>query len=128
MSSPTAKSLALLRKEGFTACVVEKYNKFARVRNDAFGYGDILCFKDGITMLVQTTTAANVMARIDKIKAMKTAIDWAITTDVRLIEIHGWGLYGKKGKRKLYRCRRFELDNALRYSDGQLNFIEVFNA
>ena len=44
MSSPTQRTLRWLRKLGWSACVVDKYNHFARVRQDAFGWGDILAY------------------------------------------------------------------------------------
>ena len=39
-SSPTQRSLKLLRDEGYTAQVVERWNPHARVRQDLFGVID----------------------------------------------------------------------------------------
>ena len=64
MASPTVRTLRWLRKLGWSACVVEKYNHFARVRQDAFQFGDILAFKTpdraaiaaGMAVLAQSAT------------------------------------------------------------------------
>src|SRR5215472_3844766 len=84
MSSPTQRSLAYLRQNGWTACVVEKWNQYARVRQDAFGFGDILAvhlddknwFDVRHIALVQTTTAANMAARRGKISVSLAARQW----------------------------------------------------
>ena len=87
--SPTQRSLKLLRDRGWTACVVEKYNSFARVRQDAFGFGDILAFHPilGI-MLVQTTTRTNLSTRKKKVVALRDACEWA-SAGGRIL-LHGW--------------------------------------
>ena len=63
MSSPTARSLALLRELGYTAKVVEHWNQYAKIRQDLFGL-DILALKPGEPVLVvQATTGSNHVAR-----------------------------------------------------------------
>ena len=44
--SPTQRSLAHLKALGYQARVVEKWNPFAKVRQDLFG-GDVLALKPG---------------------------------------------------------------------------------
>lgn len=102
--SPTQRSLKKLRDEGWHACVVEKWNTFAKIRNDAFGFGDILAFRGHITALVQTTSDANVSARLKKIQDIPEAHAWA-SGATRQIIVHGWGKKGAKGKRKTWECR-----------------------
>ena len=51
MSSPTARSLELLRELGYTAKVVEHWNQYAKIRQDLFGV-DILALKPGEPVLV----------------------------------------------------------------------------
>jgi hypothetical protein len=54
--SPTARSLAHLKALGYQAKVVEKWNPFAKIRQDLFG-ADILALKPGEPVLVvQATT------------------------------------------------------------------------
>lgn len=73
MSSPTSRSLALLREQGYLVAVVEKYNPHARIRQDLFGFIDIIAVRDGETLAVQATSGSNVSARVAKIAASDTA-------------------------------------------------------
>ena len=66
--SPMQRSLKLLRESGWICAIVEKYNPFAKVRQDLFGFGDILALRQGEMLAVQTTTKENVLARKKKIK------------------------------------------------------------
>ena len=107
MSSPTQRSLSLLRERGYTACVVEKWIPQARKRVDAFSFGDILACKEGERiLLVQTTTASNFGARYDKIIGLSEAETWLRCGGS--ICLHGWSLRGSRGKRKLWQCREHE--------------------
>lgn len=60
MSSPTQRSLAVLRERGYIAQVVERWNPFARIRQDLFGVVDVLAVGNGETIAVQCTSGANV--------------------------------------------------------------------
>ena len=65
--SPTQLTLRHLRAEGWTAAVVEHWNPHARVRNDLFGFIDVVGVRRDETIGIQATTAGNVMARVHKI-------------------------------------------------------------
>lgn len=114
MSSPTQRSLKALRDTGYRAQVVEKYNQFARVRQDLFGIIDIVAIKpkhlfecidcesyacdrcDGCgytitpaqTLGVQTTSYSNMSARIKKIKEAEAFPD--LLAAGWIIVVHGW--------------------------------------
>jgi len=67
--SATARTLERLRELGYQARGVEKWNPYAKIRQDLFG-GDLLALKPGEPVLVvQCTTGANVAARIAKLQA-----------------------------------------------------------
>ena len=71
--SPTQRSLVRLRKLGFLAAVVEKWNPHVGphgIRQDLFGIGDVLAVhaRDRIFLLVQATTAGNISSRLRKAK------------------------------------------------------------
>jgi len=87
-TSPTQRSLALLRKNGTPAVVVERWNSFAKVRQDLFGFVDIVALADGYTIGVQTTTAANMTARLNKI--LKSEMFPFVCNAGWKIIIHGW--------------------------------------
>ncbi len=105
-TSPTQRSLKLLRDEGYTAQVVEKYNMFAHIRQDLFGFIDIVCIKDGAkgVLGVQTTTQAHGAEHVDKIKSIPAYKTWLAGGNQ--IELHLWAKRGKAGKRKLWTINR----------------------
>jgi hypothetical protein len=79
--SPTQRSLAEMRKRGYTAQVVERWNSFAKIRQDLFGFIDVLCVGNGETVAVQCTSGSNVSSRIKKI---------AESDDMPTIRKAGW--------------------------------------
>jgi hypothetical protein len=89
-SSPTQRSLALLRKHGWTAAVVEHWNHHVKRRVDLFGFADIIAVDaDGRRiMLVQTTSASNFAARRTKCQESEHAATWLAAGGEILI--HGW--------------------------------------
>ena len=102
--SPTARSLAHLKALGYRARVVEKWNPFAKVRQDLFG-GDLLALKPGEPVLiVQATTGANHAARREKLQT-EGFIDLWKTAGARL-EIWSWAKHGARGQRKTWQLRR----------------------
>jgi len=87
-TSPTQRSLKILRDEGYLCAIVEHWNPFARIRQDLYGFVDILAIKGKETLAVQTTTLANQGARIEKINESKNypivkKAGWKIV-------VHGW--------------------------------------
>lgn len=114
--TPTARSLDKLRKDGFTACVVEKWVpagpagfKGPIITRDAFNFGDLLACRIGETgaVLVQTTTNDHVATRIAKIRGIAEAGIW-LASGQRIL-VHGWAKKGSKGARKLWTCRVVEV-------------------
>jgi len=89
--SPTQKSLAYLREQGMTCEVVERWNAFARIRQDLFGIIDIVALDEQQTLGVQTTSWTNVSARVKKIADSPHLP--ALLRAGWVLEVHGW----KKG-------------------------------
>lgn len=96
--SPTENSLSRLRKEGYHAAVVEKWNPHAKIRQDLFGFIDVVGLNpEHVGMLaVQTTSKNNIRARINKIldEKEKIAIDWLKAQNT--IEVHGWDKHNNR--------------------------------
>jgi hypothetical protein len=75
--TPTQRTLAELRRQGYLAAVVEKWNPHAKVRQDLFGIIDVLAVEPraapwGIrTLAVQATSGSNVAARVTKLRAAR---------------------------------------------------------
>jgi len=98
--TPTQRSLAHLRKLGYTCAVVEHWNPFARVRQDLFGFVDILAFHPQRQehLFIQTTTRDNLVARRNKIMASTLLPD--ILACYRVV-IHAWATRRTKGASKV---------------------------
>lgn len=107
-TSPTQRSLAHLRERGYTVAVTERWNPFAKLRQDLFGFIDLLCFKADEVLAVQTTSNANVAARVEKIKGIQAAALW-LESPHRRIVVHGWSKKGARGKRKCWQLREVEM-------------------
>jgi hypothetical protein len=56
-----------MRDRGYTCQVVEHWNPWAKIRQDLFGFGDVLCLGDNEVVMVQATSYSNVSARVAKI-------------------------------------------------------------
>jgi hypothetical protein len=95
-ATPPARSLRLLRAEGYTAGVVERWLPHQKVRIDLFGVGDLVACKAGVPgpLLVQTTTAGNLAARLKKARAERRLHAW-LSSGGRF-ELHGWTKRGGK--------------------------------
>lgn len=101
--SPTARSLALLRKTYPLVQVVEKWIPQARRRVDLFGIGDIVAVSDTEVVLVQATSASNVSARVHKITD-SPALDVLRKAGIRIV-VHGWS----KSREGRWGCRIVDL-------------------
>lgn len=88
-SSPTQRTLALYKERGYLCEVTEKWNAFARIRQDLFGFIDVLAIKEGEVVGVQATSWGNVKARINKI-ADHDNTPMVRKAGIRIIVI-GWG-------------------------------------
>jgi hypothetical protein len=86
--SPTQLSLRQLRGDGWTAEVVEHWNPHARVRNDLFGFVDIVALRDETTLGVQATSNGNVSARVRKIA--ESPMVGVVREAGWRIEVWGW--------------------------------------
>lgn len=87
--SPTKLTLDRLRADGWPLVeVVEKWNPHARIRQDLFGFIDVIAVGPNGTLAVQTTSASHVAERMRKIA------DHAHVAAVReagwQIRVHGW--------------------------------------
>lgn len=87
--TPTQRSLAYLRKVGYRVGIAEHWNAFARIRQDLFGFIDLVAIRPDYKILaIQTTSMPNTSARIAKILELPSSADW-LRAGGR-IEVHGW--------------------------------------
>lgn len=116
MASPTTRTLALLRKRGYTCGIVEKWIPQTKRRLDLFGGIDIVAIQPGETIGVQCTSQSNSAARATKLRAIPQLRTW-IEAGNRLCVI-GWTKKGPAGKRKLWQHTLTELYLADMYTKG----------
>lgn len=111
-SSPTARTLEWCRKQGYAAGVTERFNRFAKVRQDLFGIVDLIFLTGELIVGVQCTVTGSLSARKDKIfelhqlQANNDAIHKWLSVNGASIELHGWAKRGERGKRKLWTLKR----------------------
>jgi hypothetical protein len=87
-TSTTTRSRDHMLAQGYTVAVVERWNPFARIRQDLFGFIDLLCIGDGETVAVQTTSGTNVASRVKKIAEHENV--GAVRKAGWRIVVHGW--------------------------------------
>lgn len=123
--SPTQRTLKLLRDRGYTCGIVEKWNQFAHIRQDLFGFIDIVAIKpyptvstkEGLYSItskpfesngcgiigVQCTSGSNHADHVTKIKMEGKALEW--TEAGGKILMVSWSKTGARGKRKEWTAR-----------------------
>lgn len=95
--SPTQRTLQHLREAGYPLVqVVERWNAYARVRQDLFGIIDVVAVGADIVG-VQVTSASNVSKRIAKITE-SAALPILRQAGMRVL-VHGWAK--RKGRWRL---------------------------
>jgi hypothetical protein len=110
--TPTARSLAELRRLGYVADVVERWIPRAKVRKDLFGIFDIVALgqdnwhheKPWVIVGIQCTSATNHAARVTKLLGSDTLDLW-LKAGGRA-EVWSWSKRGERGARKLWALRR----------------------
>ena len=103
--SPTQRTIAYLKKMGYSVAIVEKWNMFAKIRQDLFGFIDIVAIKEGENGVfgIQATSDANASTRVHKCEANPLLKVWLDAGNK--FQVWGWGKKGAKGKRKLWELR-----------------------
>jgi hypothetical protein len=98
MASPTQRTLQLLRKEGWTAAVVEHFNVHARVRQDLFGFADVVALHPGHAgvLAVQCTTTANQASRLAKLLLLPAVRLWLQCGNQ--LQVWGWKRSRRTGR------------------------------
>lgn len=90
-TSPTQRSLQYLRELGYKCAIVEHWNPHAMIRQDLFGFVDLLAIRKGETLAVQTTTSDHLAHRIAKLDEPKVQpLVAAVREAGWKIHMHGW--------------------------------------
>jgi hypothetical protein len=117
--TPTSRTLDELRRMGYTPAVVERWNPWAKIRQDLYGFIDILAVKEGETgvLAVQTTTTDHAANRMDKAKASPNLRVWLSCGN--RFEVWGWAKRGGRGERKTWTLDRRTTEEHLTRSAGK---------
>lgn len=88
--SPTQNSKALLANQGFHVAVVEHWNSFVKIRQDAFGVMDIIAFRKDIpgVAAIQCTSHGGMAARVKKVREWELLHEWLYCRNAFFV--HGW--------------------------------------
>jgi len=106
MSSPTSRSLEQLKKDGYFAQVVERWNPYAKIRQDLFGVIDIVAIKatEMGVLAIQATSGSNTYARV--VKCLESPFLAAWLGSGNRLEVWGWAKRGARGERKLWTLKK----------------------
>ena len=113
--SPMQRSIAWLKQSGYHVAKLERWNAWAKIRQDIWG-ADLLAFipvEEGWEViprqiyLIQVTTTANISARQKKILSIPEAAAW-VKAGHRFV-VHGWSKKGPRGKRKTWQLTEREI-------------------
>lgn len=106
--TPTARTLKRLRDQGMMAAVVERWNPYAKIRQDLFGFLDVVAVEPGTqgVLGIQATSGTNVAHRLAKLREEPIAsrVEVWLAAGNRLAVI-GWRKVGPRGKRKTWKAR-----------------------
>lgn len=94
-TSPTQLSIRRLKDLGMACAVVEKFNTFVGehgIRQDMFGFADIVAVGRAGIMAVQTTSRGNISSRERKVLMNPAAYLWALGNGI--VVVHGWEMNG----------------------------------
>lgn len=101
--TPTARTLAELRKRNWPAQVVEQTIPRTFIKRDLFGVIDIVAICPTGILGIQATTGDNHAARVAKIADEPRVAQW-LTAGGQL-EVWSWAKRGARGARKLWTLR-----------------------
>jgi len=117
MASPTSRTTRILRAAGYMTSIVEHWNPHARIRQDLFGFGDILAVKKGEILLLQVTTGSNGAKRVKKIFESKTIVP--VLESGMHVQVWAWRKLKKGGW--LPKITEITLDDATQYAREYLD-------
>jgi hypothetical protein len=111
--SPTSRTLAKLKELGMVAYVSERWNPFAKIRQDAFGFCDVIGLHESAGIyFIQACAGASHSARRNKVLAEPRAAV-AAKAGAR-VEVWSWAKQGARGERKEWTLRREDLTGELK--------------
>ncbi len=100
-----ARTKARLDKLWPLVLIVERFNPHVHIRQDAFGFIDVLCWRGDETLAIQACSGkGDAREHLRKLQTIPRVLHW-LSSPTRRLEIWAWRKVGAKGKRKLWDCR-----------------------
>jgi hypothetical protein len=69
----TQRSLHYFRQQGYVCAVVERWNMYAKIRQDLFGFCDFIAYNEKLVLFVQSTVMSGKQEHMRKMLANKHA-------------------------------------------------------
>jgi hypothetical protein len=108
MVSPTQRSLKYMRDDDWTCGIVEKWNHFTKIRQDLFGFADVIAMKPDNTPILLQITSTGWSSRLAKILAEPRALV-ALNSGFE-IQVHGWRKLKQNRNRYTIKCIQVTTD------------------
>lgn len=87
--SPTQRSLEHMRKLGFVCAIVEKWNPHARIRQDMFGFIDVLCVRGEDIVGVQACSGGGGDSA-DRVRKITAHENWPLICAAIRVVVQSW--------------------------------------
>jgi len=97
------RTLDWLRKAGYTVAKTEHWNHYARIRQDLFGFIDVLAVNHVHLLALQVSHEDRHADHVKKVMTTPVAKELCYYMD---IEVWSWGKRGPRGKAKKWTLRR----------------------
>jgi hypothetical protein len=103
-TSPTQRSLKHMREAGYVCAIVEKWNPHARIRQDMFGFIDVLCVKGEDIVGVQACSGAGGDSA-ERVRKISEHENWPKICDAMRVVVQSW----RKNSKNRWVLREVEL-------------------
>ena len=104
--SPTQRTLKAMKEQGRICGIVERFNAHVGphgIRQDLFGFIDIVCIRADAIVGIQATSGSNGAARVTKIQTERQDELRAWLAAGGLVEVWAWRKYATRVDGKLWR-------------------------
>jgi len=91
-----------MQDQGYLCWITEHWNAFAHIRQDLWGFCDVLCIRENEIVAVQCTSYSNISARVKKI-ANHENTPLVRKAGVRIV-VQGWRKINNR-----WQCREVDL-------------------
>jgi hypothetical protein len=86
---PTQRTLEHMRELGYVCAIVEKWNPHARIRQDMFGFIDVLCVKGEDIVGVQACSGAGGDSA-ERVRKITEHANWPLICEAIRVVVQSW--------------------------------------